>query len=147
MNDTEWFQGKRVELTDLNKDERGWLREKIGWALVTILAATILYFGLPLIYSVRAQAAEVLRFLDDKGGPASLRLYEEKCTNETVNAQLRRMQVTPENIARFKRSTLFYWGREWASCWIELSGRILSIDEEGSPLRPIPRSAFRDETI
>lgn len=116
----------------------------LPWAIwATVIGITL---GAAL-YPVIARAAEVFRSTDDRGGPMVLKLYKEKCENAAVNSALLQMQIAPQFLFLFKRATLFYWGREWASCWLEHDGRVLSIDEQGSPLQPIPRSMFKDDTV
>lgn len=140
--DTRWFHDKRIELTDLNREDRRILRPIVGACLAGALAF-VLVFGLVKC----AIGAEVFRGIDDRGGQMVLKLYPEKCTNEAVLAHLVRGEIAPEAIATFKKATLFYWGREWASCWIEAGGRVYSVDEEGAMLRPLPRSVFKNDSV
>lgn len=54
--DTEWSEGKRVELTDLNKDDRSRLRGIVGPILAGAALAALLILG-HLIYAAKVWAA------------------------------------------------------------------------------------------
>lgn len=141
MSDTDWFEGCTEELNIMHDDDP----KSTRWGVKLVLA--LLAFILAGAVASRCEAAEIFRSTDDRGGQMTLRLYEDKCANESVNAHLVRLKVAPEYIAQFKRAMLFYWGREWASCWFEQDGRIYSVDEHGDPLQPIPRRLFQQEGV
>lgn len=86
-----------------------------------------------------AHAAPSFKSKDDRGGPASLHIYETPCESEKVKQHIR-----AQFHHLFKKSSLFYWGQTWESCWIEEDGVVHSVDEQGAPFQPIPRSLFRE---
>lgn len=104
------------------------------WALLGALAP----------YTSCVSAAEVFRGADNQGGPAVLTLHEKPCTNTKVLTKLHDQFLDDR---RFKASTLFYHGKEWASCWAERRGIVHSMDEEGAPFQPVPRRMFKDESV
>lgn len=110
-----------------------------GWTL----AAWLFVIGLFSAGVVTcAHSAEVFRSQDDKGGAAILKLHAEPCGNEKVLAHI----TTPFR-PLFKRATLFYWGQEWASCWLDHDGIVISVDEMGAQFQPVPRRLFKDESV
>ena|SRR3990167_1260323 len=131
----------RIELTDLSKDDRSRLRPIAGACAAGALVAALLYLA---FWPSKAQAAEVFRDKDDRGGPAVLKLSDKPCTNAKVRAHLFDKLLDDR---RFKAATLFYWGREWAACWVDRNGIVHSMDEQGAPLQPVPRTAFKDDAV
>jgi hypothetical protein len=134
---------RTVELTDLNKDDRGRLREIVG----AILFAIVL-FG-PLLYAVKLYAAPLFKNTGNDGQPVSLRLLDTPCTDPKVSAHLK-ANVKEEFIPKFKSAVLYYGGKHWASCWVEFNGFVYSYDEEGAPFNPptgIPRALFQEDTV
>jgi hypothetical protein len=132
----EYFHGLTTQDA---KEERCVLRGKLlFWALILgmVLAAAL--------YPALASAYEVFRSIDNTGRPAALKLHDKPCTNAKVQAKLYERLLDDR---RFKAATLTYQGRDWASCWVERQGTVLSIDEEGAPFQPVPRHLFRDESI
>lgn len=117
---------------------------------MTIIPLKVWLLLLLLAYSQVAYASEVFRNKDDKGGPAVLRLLKKPCTNAKVLSHLHDRVLDNK---RFRAAEFHYWGKDWASCWVELkkpgerSGVILSIDEDGAAFQPVPRSMFKDESI
>ena len=137
MYDTEWFQG--LPVCKVKHDMALITNKAIFYAVIV----AVLIFG-PLIYLAQAQAAEVFRDKDDRGGPAVLKLSDKPCTNAKVRAHLFDKLLDDR---RFKAATLFYWGREWAACWVDRNGIVHSMDEQGAPLQPVPRTAFKDDAV
>lgn len=138
MDDNDWFEGRIAD----DEMERCQQKRVVFW-----LAAILVLFLAGGIVS--AWSAEVYRNLDDRGGPAVLKLYEKPCTDAKVKAHLFAQLLDDR---RFKAATLHYWGRDWASCWAEVTNRhgqkiVISIDEQGSPFQPVPRALFRDESV
>lgn len=116
----------------------------LPWAIWAAIIGITLAAAL---YPAMGHAAEVFRSQDDKGGAANLTLHAEPCGDAKVMAHLVQKGIPAEWIGKFQRATLFYWGRNWASCWVEYNGTVISFDEEGAPFQPIPRRLFRDESI
>lgn len=67
--------------------------------------------------------------------------HDVRCENSTILAHLVAMGAG-QFLDQFKKATLTYGGRKWESCWIELDGFVMSVDEEGVPLEPIPSNRF-----
>jgi len=113
-----------------------------GWTLF----AWLLFIAIIVLGFVKcAQAAEVYRVEDPPGKVRmSLRLSEEPCTHARVRAALYAKLLDDR---RFKAAVLFYAGRDWASCWADVDGVVLSMDEEGAPLQPLPRREFKDDAL
>jgi hypothetical protein len=96
------------------------------------------------------KAALNYQSLGRDGQVAGLRLSNAPCTQPVV---LR--HINPEWHSKFKAAVLTYGGKEWHSCYIEsdvvVNGKeqkvIFSIDEEGAPFQPIPKSMFREDSI
>ena len=80
------------------------------------------------------------------GDKIALKLLETRCSDATVLKHLL-SKSRPELLDKFKDARLTWGGKEWASCWIEFDGMVYSMDEEGSPLQPIPREMFVDDTV
>lgn len=133
MSETEWFQELR---TDEARHERSYWR-RVGFAIFLGIVLGVLM--LPLH---GAQAAEVFRNTDDKGGPAVLTLHKEPCSSADVLKH-----ITAPFRPLFRRATLFYWGRDWASCWYDHEGLVISVEEQGAQFQPLPRRAFKEESI
>lgn len=110
---------------------------RVAWLLFALFLLGILFVGY-------AHSAEVFRSQRSDGSPVALRLSEKPCEDARVIAHLREALLDDR---RFKAATLTYGGRDWASCWAEIRGAVVSIDEAGSPLQPVPRARFRDEAI
>ena len=67
--------------------------------------------------------------------------HEARCEHSKILAHLVAMGGG-QFLDKFKKATLTFGGREWESCWIEMDGFVISIDEEGAPLEPIPARLF-----
>lgn len=68
--------------------------------------------------------------------------HDAKCDDADIVAHLTRMGAG-ERVGEFKKGTLTYGGRKWRSCWIEYQEHVVSVDEEGSPLQPLPVRLFK----
>jgi hypothetical protein len=67
--------------------------------------------------------------------------HDARCEHSKILAHLVAMGAG-QLLEHFKKATLTYGGRDWESCWIELDGFVMSVDEEGVPLEPIPSNRF-----
>ena len=113
------------------------------WALVLVAVFGALHSG---------KAFSALNFkIDTPQGVVGLRLSEAPCTNKKVLSHIRE-----EFHSMFKAAVLTWGGRDWHSCYmvVELADQlgmvqdtVISVDEEGSPLVPIPKSKFLDDSI
>lgn len=117
--------------------EREMLRRVILWlvAIATILVGAF--------FAGRLSAAEVFK-AENAQGPVALRLSEDPCTDKKVLAVLSDKVLDDR---RFKAAVLTYGGRDWKSCWVEINGAVLSIDEEGAPFQAVPRQMFMEEGV
>lgn len=112
---------------------------RVVWGSFALLVA--LFIVMPAIF-----AAPTFRSTGNNGQPMSLTLLETKCSNAKVLAHIIN-RIRPELIDQLKNATLYWEGKSWASCWVEVDGVVYSMDEEGAPLQPIPRSAFLDNSV
>ena len=95
-----------------------------------------------LTFAFAATAAEVFR-AEDGAQSVTLRLHDKPCENPKVVAH-----VQPSWLHVLKAATLTWTdGKDYASCWLDADGLVYSIDEGGDPLQPIPRAAFKEESI
>ena len=103
-------------------------------------------FATLVLISATASAAPI--FKSDVPGQSfeSLTLLDTPCSNDTVKAFIA-LKVPPELHGQFKDAILMWGSKPFASCYLEFEGYILSIDEEGIPLQPVPRNKFRESTI
>ena len=118
----------------------------IPWLIWAVIAVGII---LAVALATNAHAAPVFKNVGNDGNPLSLMLLYEPCTNEKVLGHLR-AGVKEEYIPKFQAAVLHYGKKDWASCWIEIQGHVLSIDEEGFPLHPpdgIPRKLFLESSV
>jgi hypothetical protein len=130
----EWFHGLT---TELSRNQRRQIR---SWVFIAAAALGVLALS---FFAGRATAAEVFK-AENEQGPVVLRLSKEPCTDKKM------LDVLYERILddrRFKAAVLTYGGKDWKSCWVEVDGAVLSIDEEGAPFQPVPRQMFREEGI
>lgn len=111
---------------------------RVVWAAFALLVASCT--------PAPALAAEIFKSVGTNGQPMSLTLKDTPCSDVVVLKHLAG-NVRPEFLDKFKNARLYWAGKEWASCWLELDGVVYSLDEEGTPLQPIPRSAFRDDAV
>lgn len=134
MSAKEWFGGIGVE-DELERCHRLRFVARLVVLIVLLLAA--MAWGL-------AHAGEVFRGFDDQGDPAFYRLSEKPCTDERVLAHLKDMVL---DYRRFNAGALRWHGKDWSSCWVEIQGRVYSVDEEGEAFQVLPRALFKDESI
>lgn len=89
--------------------------------------------------------AEVFRITEPTGKDAvRIVLRDGACVDKYV------LEYLYENIAddrRFKKAELEWEGKDYGACWVELRGMVITIGSDKEPIKPIPRSAFRDEAI
>lgn len=122
--DTRWFHDKRVELTDLSREDRSRLRPIVGAVI-----AAILIFG-TLLYAVRSYAEETRRFsVEDQNG---------KLTIEAKACSLGGW------FASWRSARWFYQGKPYEACWSVQNGVVVVIDSTGI-VSAIPREAFKRE--
>lgn len=124
------------------KAERGFLRK-----VIAVLGAVC--FLVLIALATNAHAAPLFKNTGFDGQPISLRLLDTPCTHPKVKAHLE-ANVKAEFVSQFKSAVLYYGGKNWASCWIEYQGMVLSYDEEGAPFNPpmgIPLELFKDDAV
>jgi hypothetical protein len=115
---------RSVELTSLDKGERGRLREIIGAVLLAILV-----FG-SLIYAGKSWAEDVPLHVLEKEG-VEIRLMDLPCTDSSSIVMIR-----VEHLARFKAIHSVWPERDgsrkaYAGCWAELSKDEVHAEEGG----------------
>lgn len=128
------------------KQERSAFRE-IASYVIGLLALVAL--GIAVTWHTKANAAPLFKNIGNDGRPVSLRLLDTPCTHPKVKAHLE-ANVKDEFIPKFKSAVLHYGGKDWASCWIEYQGFVLSYDEEGAPFAPptgIPLEMFKEDSV
>lgn len=128
------------------KAERGFLRKVIAFLGAVCF---FLLFALAATWPTKANAAPLFKNIGNDGRPVSLRLLDTPCTHPKVKAHLE-ANVKDEFIPKFKSAVLHYGGKDWASCWIEYQGFVLSYDEEGAPFAPptgIPLEMFKEDSV
>ena len=131
-------------LSRIEWEEQERTYRRVHRMLLVLLVGVLLAFGFLLVKN--ADAGPVFRSHAPDGRPAALRLFNEPCVNEKVQAFLT-VQVRPEFAVQFQRAVLTWAGKDWASCWMEWRGMVYSVDEEGVPFQPIPRSVFKDDSV
>lgn len=95
-----------------------------------------------------ARAEDVYRGLDPHGRPMSIRLHAAPCPASVTRWLPTR--VRPEFHQAFQAAPLYWEGRNWEACWLEIGGDVYVIDEEGVVLNQgagMPRRLFRDPAI
>lgn len=121
--DTEWSEGKRVEVTDLNKDDRSRLRPIVG----AVLAAMLI--GGSLIYAVRAWAEEIpVHVYEDEG--VALQLFAAPCEDEKARAAVINSQLN-ELTGKLQKAASWWsvltpigpTSMAFAGCWVEFTYR------------------------
>ena len=130
---------------DETEDEAG-ARRFVGF-LLWLACVVALGFILAVAGYAHGQtvvSSEVFRSQGSNGQPMVLRIFQTPCEDAAVLKHLL-PRVLPEVLVKFKAARLTWEGKDWASCWIEVRGRVYSIDAEGSQFQPIPRSLFLDE--
>lgn len=123
-----------------DKHEIAYLRRVIGFLLIA-------GFVLWAVYPKEVRAAEVLKNVDRQDRPMSLTLTQKPC-KDSVKQWF--TKVNPALHDLMKAAILFYAGKNWDSCWVDIDGFVYSIDEEGVPFQGgqgIPRRLFRENTI
>jgi len=138
----EWFYGRGVRDEPERRDFR---------KCVLILIAVGVILGL-LAGCATAEPAErslVFRGTHQDGSPVALRIFTAKpCTDARILGFLEhKYGAPPELIPHFKASILTWQGKDWASCWIEQQGYVVSVDEEGASFQPVRMSRMKDEGI
>ena len=91
-------------------------------------------------------AAETFRARGEDGKDAVvITLRDGKCADKHVLEYLR------ENVLddrRFKKADLLWGGQKYGACWIDIGDYVHAIGSDKKPIRPpIPRAAFKDESI
>lgn len=122
--DSEWFEGKRYH--------RKTCLPISFWIGVIALTGCFLY-GAKAFADTSFQA---------KDGSVKYVRHSAQCEDADILKYLLAMGAG-HLIDQFKKGTLTYGGREWRSCWIEMQETVFSVDEEGSPLEPIPATLFK----
>jgi hypothetical protein len=108
------------------------------WLLVAPLALCL------ALAAGKVFAGETFRGFSEQGGEVVLRLGKEPCTNKAILVVMKDRFL---DARRFKAAVLTWGGKAWASCWVERQGVIHSLDEEGAAFQPVPRAAFKDESV
>lgn len=121
---------------------------KFAWALwmALIVALTIGAMLLPMVAQADGPSVVYRGVRQQNCQPMALRLFATKCSNAAV-LKILQVRIKPEYLDQFFDAKLSWDGREYASCWLEIDGHVVSIDEEGAPLQPIPLAAFKDEAL
>lgn len=79
-----------------------------------------------------------------------IKIYLDRpCTNKDVITALMSTYGIPRAFieSRFKESLLFWQGKFFPSCWMNLNGYVRSFDQTGEALTAIPYELFKDETL
>jgi hypothetical protein len=118
---------------------------------ILILAAVGVILGL-LAGCATAEPVDrslVFRGTHQDGSQVALRIFTAKpCTDDRVLMFLdKKYGAPPDLLPHFKASILTWQGKDWASCWIEQQGYVVSVDEEGAPFQPVRMSKMKDEGI
>lgn len=122
--DTRWFHDKRVELTDLNREDRKILRPIVVACLAGALAF-FLVFGL-----VKCAIGEERRFsVEDQNG--KLTIEAKPC-------------LLGGWFEKWMAASWFYQGKPYGACWSVQNGVVVVIDSTGI-VSAIPREAFKRE--
>jgi hypothetical protein len=127
---------RSVELTSLDKGERGRLREIIGAVLLAILV-----FG-SLIYAGKSFADTTTMVYSDP--QVTLRLLNKPCINQTVLSYLKQ-----EARPKYQEAVFVWEGRTLQSCWrlTDDQKAVLNVDEEGDGLNPpLPIELFKKDS-
>lgn len=138
MNDQLASMAAEAMRTHEAKEERRKLR---SWAHYAFGAGCALAL---FIAAFNAIADEIFRSKDHQGQDAVLRIKNEPCANKKV---IDKLQADFLDYRLFKASVLTWKGKDFASCWVEKNGHVLSVDEDGSPFQPVPRRVFKNESI
>jgi hypothetical protein len=135
--DKDYFGGRRVELTDLNKDERSRLRPIVG-----AVVAAILVFG-SLLYWNNARAADAAPTLIIKSRIDGdfVKIWRKPCTSSEIKGI-----VVPHILPLLQEAAMRYEGKDYKACWVERDGNAVIIDE-ASDVTPLPLSSFAPEGV
>lgn len=90
-----------------------------------------------------AASAEVFR-AEVEGKKVAIKLLQDGCTSMQVRSRLYDRLLDDR---RFRRAETDWGGEFWEGCWAEVRGVVVVIWSDGSTMRPIPRTQFRDEAI
>lgn len=112
---------------------------RVVWGSFALLAA--LFVLVPTV-----AAAPTFKTEGANNKPMALTLLATPCKNKDVLRHIAD-KVRPDLQAKFMAARLLWDGKVWASCWIVMGGIVFSIDEEGSPLQPIPIELFKDDSV
>lgn len=136
----------RIELTDLNKDDRSRLRGIVGW----ILAAS--FIGALVIYATKAWAEEVpVHVFEDEA--VSLQLFAAPCENEAAKLAIANSPIQ-DQADKLQRATS-NWAVttpmgiirvDFAGCWVEFTWRGkegYAVAFEDGELRFFPAEGFK----
>lgn len=100
----DYFEGRSVEITDLNKDERSRLRPIVGATLLaSVLGALILYLAF-YPRSVKAEETKPAPVYVAHIGSNRLSLFQDAC-------------ALGDWFATWKKAQWFYQGRNFDACW------------------------------
>lgn len=125
----DFFQGLNV----VDEEER--MAQHRYWFRLLVVSAVAALF----LLGVKKAIADEVRAPD--GSVVYVR-HDAACNDADILAHILRLGGG-ERAGEFKKGTLTYDGRDWRSCWIEVGGLVYSIDEEGSPLEPLPSRLFK----
>lgn len=120
----DYFEGKHVEWTDLNKDEREKLRPIVGGILVAVFLFLVLLFVFPV------RATEIPMHVIERQG-VSIRLMRGPCADPASSIAI--AVNLPQYVQRF-RAIESTWPmqdgsrKDFAGCWGEFSK-----EESGAP--------------
>jgi hypothetical protein len=143
----DWFYGRGVEDEEA-RAERHELRKVIGILLVVGVLVG-LFLGVAGCADAQSERSLVFRALHRDGSPVVFRAFTAKpCTDARILGFLKHKFGAPaELLPHFKASILTWQGKDWASCWIEQQGYVVSVDEEGSSFQPVRMSRMKDEAL
>lgn len=108
-----------------------------------------------LLLLLFCQSALAVKVYKDKlpgGGDVVLQLFDEPCTNDKI-VPILKARIKPEIVVKFQRARLRYGVADWDSCWFRYVDdargfdHVLSIDEAGDDLEPIPWKLFKENSI
>ena len=134
-DNTEWFNGLNTCHAKKDRERlRPWMAILAGACLAALVAA-----------AKEAYGADAFKSKDEAGSPIVLRLFNEPCSPVVMKHV---EEKAAEYKDKFQRSTLLWQGKTWESCWVEIGGRVYSIDSAGDILQPpIPRPLFKEDTV
>lgn len=99
-----------------------------------------------LIAATNAEAALVYR--DEHSTEfQALELLDSRCRNPKILVVYKRFGADEKFLRELKAAKLTWAGKTFQSCWFKLNKHVLSIDEDGAPLQPLPLRMFKDPVI